>query len=191
MQQRIPEADYSACSIDDLLGHGRAGNLACVAEAFRRLQPHLLFIVTRILVLAEDREDAIQEGFLKVVRGLRHFDAGKNAGKAWICKIIGNHAKDMRRQHEGRRSVQLQDDLPIEGACEDTDPAILVADREELDLCSRQLAAQPSEVRQVLLLRFCEGKTFAKIAEELRLSIPTAFRRCAHGVACMRGSFLA
>jgi len=195
MQQTVSELPTKSeeWSDDDLLARAKAGELFCVAELFKRSRRTLLFCLKGILPNREDREDALQGGLVKVLKSLNEFKEGNNTAKAWVMKIVSNHARDIQRKQLGRwtRKVQWIANLDVEAPGEHTDPAIQAADHEERELISRWLATQSPDVRQVFDLRFGEGKTFSEISQELGFSTTTAYRLVNQGLVTLRSSLLA
>src|SRR5262249_17576009 len=143
-------------SADDLLACARTGQWAEVGAVFERLRPALLSRLKRILYRHEDREDAIQEGFLKVLASLDQFEpgGGRKAALAWVTTIVVNCARDFRRRAQARRlwrALRLED-VGEAVAAGNADPADLAANRELCDLVRRRLSVLEPEARATLTL---------------------------------------
>ncbi len=126
---------------------------------------------------AQLAEDAVQETFLRVWRGMdRAAFADEAHARAWVYRIAVNVCRDMRRsawwRHVDRRVTP--EDLPPPAA--------------EPDAGSRELFAMvadlPETLRQPVLLRYLSGLTAEETARALGISRPTLRKRLRE--ACRR-----
>ncbi len=114
-----------------------------------------------ILGRREDAEDAVQETFLRAVRGLRGF-RGEMGIKAWLTRIGVNVCLEQKRRHRRRPETECLD-LGSEPQCASPEAEIL----ERLSVFEA-LAALPPRGRAVLLLKEREGWTTSEIARATR-----------------------
>lgn len=140
-------------------------------DAFERLYqlhgPKMKSIALNLMGNTHDAEDAVQEAFLKVYRGLANFK-GESAFSTWVHRILVNACYDMRRR--GLRQVDTvapqeeDDDAPIDRA-----PA--PAANQPLRLALEKIVQQLSDAQRVVFLLYeVEGFSHAEIGEMLNIS---------------------
>ena len=140
-------------------------------DAFERLYqlhgPKMKSVALHLMGNTHDAEDAVQEAFLKVYRGIGSFK-GDSAFSTWVHRILVNACYDMRRR--GLRRVDTvapqedSDDEPINRA-----PA--PAANQPLRLALEKCVAQLSEAQRVVFLLYeVEGFSHAEIGEMLNIS---------------------
>lgn len=140
-------------------------------DAFERLYqlhgPKMKSIALNLMGNTHDAEDAVQEAFLKVYRGLAKFK-GESAFSTWVHRILVNACYDMRRR--GLRQVDTvapqaeDDDAPIDRA-----PA--PAANQPLRLALEKIVQQLSDAQRVVFLLYeVEGFSHAEIGEVLNIS---------------------
>jgi len=115
---------------------------------------------------AHDAEDVVQETFLKIHPGIRHFK-GQSAFSTWTYRILVNCCYDLRRKRM-RRQETAEDDLVSEGQSFDA-PAPMHDHplRMVLEKCVAQLTPY---LRSVFLLYEVEGFKHAEIGQMLGIS---------------------
>ena len=115
-------------------------------------------------------EDALQDTFLKVWRGMHRFQARDGSSvRTWITRIAINTCKDYRRSAWLRHvdGTRPPEDLP---------PALqpVTDGQRELFL---DVMALPEKYRQVILLYYYQDMTMAETASALGISRPAVMRR--------------
>jgi RNA polymerase sigma-70 factor (ECF subfamily) len=130
----------------------------------------------------------VQEVFLKVYRGLHHFD-GRSSLNTWIYRIAVNEAHDMRR----RRSRRGHGEVPLDadsaearfrkGRLADYGPSPfdLLARRECPMRLSTALEILNPCYRTAVLLRAVEDLSHQEIAKRLRVTFAIAKYRIFRG----------
>lgn len=114
-------------------------------------------------------EEAVQETWLAVIRGLDRFE-GRSSLRTWVFGILANQARRLavkERRHEGPSvpdEPEREPGMGANGAWEQPptpwgleDPAELLQSRETLAVIETALAGLPEAQRQVVLLRDVEG----------------------------------
>ena len=161
----------------DLVRRARAGD----EDAFAQIVSEHSGIVFRLLasqVGAEHAEDATQEVFLRVHRGLARFRGDARLG-TWIYRIATNVGLQRlrytrRRPLLERLGVGAEPPSPLPG------PDADVGAKERRDALRRALLQLPEGQRAVVSLRM-QGISFAEIAKSLGIRRPTAESRMARG----------
>jgi len=169
-------------SSESAAGRGRASNslpddaalaAACLAgdlRAYERLyQLHgaqMRNLARNLLGARADAEDAVQETFLKIQRGIASF-RGQSSFVTWTFRILVNTCYDARRK-QMRRKEQANDDsehaLPRpELRAPGAHPTLRMA-------LERALAQLTRQQRDVFLLYEVEGFHHAEIAAMLEIS---------------------
>ena len=144
----------------------RAGNLGAYERLYESQSAKMKSIAMNMLGNPQDAEDAVQETFMKVHRGIRYFK-GQSAFSTWVYRILMNSCYDMRRRKMRRQETPEQDLVP-EG--ESFDPPTKGANhplRLALEKCVAQLTPH---LRSVFLLYEVEGFKHAEIGEMLGIS---------------------
>jgi RNA polymerase sigma-70 factor, ECF subfamily len=120
-------------------------------------------------------EDITAEVFLRMVRGLKHYeDRGLPFG-AWLYRIAANLLTEHYRQGK-RMTLSI---LSENERSDDTDPLERLARQEEQQQLSAALQALPAEYQDVLILRFMKNLSHAEVAAILDKS-ETAVRSLQH-----------
>ena len=130
----------------------------------------ICFMYLRDMALAED---AVQETFLKIYRGLADFRGGSSM-KTWVIRIGINTCRDMMRSAWHRhtdRSVSPED-LQI--------PAEDNRDGEEAEALGKAILRLPARYKDVILLYYYQDMNQEEIAEALKTSVSSVSRRLKH-----------
>ena len=80
----------------------RTGSLSAYEQLYQKHGARLKSIALNLLGNVHDAEDAVQEAFLKVHRGIRSFK-GQSAFSTWIYRILLNSCYDLRRKKQRRQ----------------------------------------------------------------------------------------
>ena len=125
------------------------------------------FIYLHDMALAED---AVQETFLKVYKGLPNFH-GDCSFKTWIMKIGLNTCRDMLKsawyQHNDRR-VRPED---LQTAKEEE------PEDEETEALGQAIMKLPPKYKDVIMLYYFQGMGQEETAEALHISMSSVSRR--------------
>jgi RNA polymerase sigma-70 factor (ECF subfamily) len=165
----------------DLLGRLRAGEEAAFAALVRRYQPGLLRLACSMLDSRAVAEEAVQDTWLAVVRGLERFE-GRSTVKTWLFHILANRARSAgRREHWAEQvadsgAVVASDRFGPDGAW--VRPPAPWADEVENRVVAQQLARRarvcladlPVRQRQAVLLRDVEGLSAVEVCSVLGVS---------------------
>ena len=117
-------------------------------------------------------EDAVQETFLKVYKGLDSF-RGESSEKTWIMKIAMNTCWSMN--HSGWARFFNRRVTP------EMLPEAAVPFEEKDDELTRAVIRLPIRLREVILLYYYQGLKVNEIAEALGISQPSVSGRLKRG----------
>lgn len=158
----------------ETIDQARNGDPAALRALLVMRERSILFRAARILNDIRDAEDAAQEVMIVVfnkissLRDAALFDA-------WLGRIIVNicnniHHKNNRRGGE----LNIEDHL---GNIQEEDPGLLpeasAERKEEAAAVRNQIAELPEKRRRAIELYYMENKSYAEIAEELKVAVPT------------------
>jgi RNA polymerase sigma-70 factor (ECF subfamily) len=144
----------------------RAGDESAFAELVRRYQPRLLRLAEATVGNHAVAEEACQDAWLAVVRGVDRFE-GRSTFKTWLFRVLLNRARtSASREHRAGRADGDGDAVErfdANGAW--ADPPVpwseLVDDRLVAEKVAGRvrdlLPSLPDQQRQVVLLRDMEG----------------------------------
>ena len=150
---RLPSAKYD--TEDELLGACRRRELGAFEQLYRTHGARLKSIAYHTVGNRQDAEDAVQETFLKVYRGIDGFQGQSGIG-TWLCRICINVCYDLvrKRKFEADRAEPqpvAQNQLPL---------------RVQLAQALRRIHPR---YRMVFLLFAVEGMRHAEIAAILEI----------------------
>src|ERR1035441_5897324 len=115
--QPLQPEEYS--NENELVAACRRREIRAFEQVYLQHGGRLKSIAWRILGNRPDAEDAVQETFLKLYRGIEAFHAESNLG-TWLCRILINACHDLarkRRRETGPESAErtagLKNQLPL------------------------------------------------------------------------------
>jgi RNA polymerase sigma-70 factor, ECF subfamily len=143
-----------------------AGDLSAYERLYQLQGARMKNLARNLLGSASDAEDAVQDTFLKIQRGIGTF-RGQSAFVTWTFRILVNTCHDLRRSRV-RRKEQTQDDSdPASPIPEPRAPGAHPTLRMALE---RALAMLTEHQREVFLLYEVDGFRHAEIAALLEIS---------------------
>ena len=157
--QNIPESDLIVGCLE--------GNRRMQEELYRRFSPRMYAVCLRYAGNAEEAEDILQEGFIKVFKKLDSFRR-EGSFEGWIRRIFVNTAIEHFRRKRYLMPVTEKEENTIEGKY------LSVLD----DLAARDIMALVQELspgyRTVFNMYVVEGYTHKEIADMLGISEGTS-----------------
>jgi RNA polymerase sigma-70 factor, ECF subfamily len=161
-----PNRTSDTVSEDAALAAGcLAGDLRAYERLYQWQGARMRNLARNLLGSASDAEDAVQDTFLKIQRGIKSF-RGQSAFVTWTFRILVNTCHDLRRSRM-RRKEQTQEDPETAPVREPRAPGAHPSLRMALE---RALAALTQHQRDVFLLYEVEGFRHAEIAGLLEIS---------------------
>lgn len=144
-------------------------------EIFRQYQPQVRALLARALGPGADLDDAVQESFIDIFRGLPRFEGRSGLG-TWIYRVA------LRRGWKcaARRKTRQQREIVNETLVEHTAGSATGSDLQTRELVRRLEAALGElnfEHRSIIALSGLEGLSPAEIAATLGIPVGTVHSR--------------
>jgi RNA polymerase sigma-70 factor (ECF subfamily) len=157
--QALKPEECDASDLRSMVAAARAGDPAALAVLYRRFADTAMAVAYRLLLSRADAEDVVHDLFLGLPEALRKYDE-RGALAAWLKRVTVRLALS-RLRSPSRREVALEEAHAVTTV--PVDPAGRIA-------LSEALAALPTSLRTVLVLKEIEGFSHAEIAGLLGIS---------------------
>ncbi len=144
------------------------GNAAAQKQLYDAYAAQMMGVCYRYTKSAEDAEDVLQEGFIKVFQHLKQYEGAGELG-AWIRKIMVNTALAGLKKNAVYSSELLMPEEHLH-LVSDENPEITIQTKELIDLI-RQL---PSGYQTVFNLYAIDGYSHAEIGKMLGVTEGTS-----------------
>ncbi len=156
-------------------------------ELIRQYEKKVYTLCFRMCGNSEDAEEAAQDTFLALWRGIDRFRQ-ESSLSTWIYRLASNACIDLlRRRKKQGSSLSLDDEeLFLDAVDPAPCPQDAVEHREAQKLLQEGLSALPEEYRKVLILREIEGLSYTEIAESASLELGTVKSRISRGRVLLR-----
>ncbi len=149
-------------------------------EAFaliiERYEAKLLRYIERLGVgVREDREDVLQNAFVKAYKNLNSFDPTLTFS-SWMYRIAHNEAMSFFRARHARPQVILSEEsetLLTELRDDSSDTSALTELRLSSDELAKALTKLEPRYRDALVLRFFEDRSYAEMSDILQVPVGT------------------
>lgn len=160
---------------------------AAFEELIRQYEKKVYTLCFRMCGNSEDAEEAAQDAFLALWRGIDLFRQ-ESSLSTWIYRLATNACIDtLRRRKKQSGSVSLDDEeLFVDAVDTSPQPQETVEHREARKLLQEGLSALPEEYRKVLILREIEGLSYTEIAESASIELGTVKSRISRGRSLLR-----
>jgi RNA polymerase sigma factor (sigma-70 family) len=151
-------------------------NTEQVAALYLQHSEELRCFLVGLLRDSQLAADVLQATFVKMVE--RGGDTQEESRKAWLFRVAYHEAMAIRRRDAGEKVVKrIAEDGgpshdPARGIPEDS-----LIRHESVERVREALEGLPPDQRQIVRMRIYEEKTFAEIADELRIPLGTALGR--------------
>ena len=138
------------------------------AYLIERYEAKLKRYVNRLASFSQEEvEDLLQEIFIKVYKSLNDFDQ-KLKFSSWIYRIAHNQVISRFRYHQARPQAVSFDDDRAANLLSDSEIEVEVDQHLAGEELSRAMAELKPEQRDVLILRFFEGKSYDELSDILK-----------------------
>jgi RNA polymerase sigma-70 factor (ECF subfamily) len=168
----------------------KAGSEDAYAWLIQQFQQPVYSLVYRVLNEPADAADITQEVFLKVFRGIQHFNGGSSL-KTWVYRIALHEASNRRRwwfRHKSREtSLEPLNCEESPSALEERlrdpreSPFDSLAHGEMRARVEAELRQVPEPYRSTVILRDIEELSYEEIAEVTEVSLGTVKSRLTRG----------
>jgi RNA polymerase sigma-70 factor (ECF subfamily) len=168
----------------------KAGSEDAYSWLIQQYQQPVYSLVYRILNEPADAADITQEVFLKIFRGIQHFNGGSSL-KTWVYRIALHEASNRRRwwfRHKSREtSIEPLDwdesATTLEERLRDPreSPFESLAHDEMRERVETELREVPEPYRSTVILRDIEELSYEEIAEVMEVSLGTVKSRLTRG----------
>jgi RNA polymerase sigma-70 factor (ECF subfamily) len=170
---------------EELMAAYVAGDQTAFAELFRRYAPILLRLMQQRISRTQEAEDLVQQTFLQLHRSRHDFRAGARL-RPWLFTI----ALNLRFQHfreSGRRRETPLDITTIElGGDRDPNADLLQEWAEQSREVQLALTKLPPDQRNVIILHWLEGLSFAEVSRTVGASVNAVKVRAHRGYIGLR-----
>ena len=190
VEQALPAASYEAALVAEL----RAGSEEAFAYLLAVYQNPVFNLVAHIVESGTDAADVLQDVFVKVFKGIKHFH-GESSLKTWMYRIAIHEASNHRRSWL-RRQLREVFSLDENGAvtemvlagspAQPETPYQALEQAERQRLVQRALASLAQPYRTVVVLREMEGLAYEEISQVLGISEGTVKSRLKRGRELLR-----
>lgn len=170
----------------------QAGSEEAFTALLEAYQHPVFNLIAHIVENNTDAADVLQDVFLKVFRGIRHFH-GDSSLKTWIYRIAvheaSNHRRSWIRRHR-REPVSLDERTtqPVASLAEERSEtpyqALELSERQAV--VKRALASLAQPYRTVVVLREIEGLSYEEIAKVAGVAEGTVKSRLMRGRELLR-----
>ena len=144
----------------EIIERCRAGDLDAFRQVYNRYGQPLLRTAARILGNPQEAEDAVQETFLKLFRGIGGFRSGSRFS-TYLFQILHNTCMDVLRKRKPAADVE---DMDILGA---------PASHELAHSLARAVDGLPRQMRSCFVLFAVEEYSHEEVADILGVSVGT------------------
>ena len=160
---------------------------AAFEELIRQYEKKVYTLCFRMCGNSEDAEEAAQDAFLALWRGIDRFRQ-ESSLSTWIYRLATNACIDtLRRRKKQSGSVSLDDEeLFVDAVDTSPQPQETVEHRETQKLLQEGLSALPEEYRKVLILREIEGLSYTEISESASIALCPVKSRISRGRSLLR-----
>ena len=125
--------------------------------------------------LNEDREDILQNVFIKAYKNLNSFEQSLSFS-SWIYRIAHNETMSFFRAKHARPQVILSEDgefLLTEIQDIEADTSLLAESRLSQEFLAKAFAELPETYRNALTLRFFEDRSYTEMSDILKVPVGT------------------
>lgn len=192
-------------AIDDWLTAARGGSKEALGQALELCRRYLLLVAERNLDAdlkgKAGASDLVQETFFEAQRDFAQFQGSTEAELlAWLSRLLLNNIANFTRgfRETAKREIGREVSLSPDGssahvgpilAADVPSPSATVSAQEQAEALQRALLRLPEEYRQVIVLRYEDGKTFEEIGPLMNRSPDAARKLWARAMDRLRDEF--
>lgn len=150
----------------DIIDSVAAGDADAFETLVRKYERRVLSTAYRYVGDSTAAEDVAQEVFIKVWRNAKRFK-GKSSFSTWLYRIVVNQCLNYREKRKRAQTAPLNESIEAAGLSPDEE-----YEREKKNRLVRTAVDElPGRQRMALLLSKFEGRSYAEIAEIMKVSL--------------------
>ncbi len=159
-----------APDLSEILERARKGDSAAVEALYRRFARPVYGMCRNLLGSKEAAEDATQEVFMKMQRGVAGYN-GSIPFLNWLFSVTSHHCIDLLRKRSREQGWVTGDELPLERASNPmASPLTEVLVKDKGAHVREAMAQLPVKYRVPLTLQYFGDLKYDEIAERLHLN---------------------
>ncbi|MFN2454572.1 MAG: RNA polymerase sigma factor [Pyrinomonadaceae bacterium] len=175
------EGMNTATSDEQIVARALTGDADAFGEIVRRWERRIYALAYGMLGREDEARDATQDTFVAAFRNLRGF-RGESKVSSWLHRIAVNQCITRQRRAKVRGESSLDEQLETAGdgaffASAVDSPGRVTEARERSEAVRRAVAALPTELRQIIVMKEFEELTFQQIADALDIPLSTVKSR--------------
>jgi RNA polymerase sigma-70 factor (ECF subfamily) len=184
----MSEVSLEQLNDKELVERIKHGNKKAFEILIFRYQPKIKSVVFSLLRNLDDAEDACQEIFEKVIKGINKYK-GNSSFSTWLFRIVINHCKNLRRGlarfkrifiYETGGVIFEEDDGTV-WRISIVDNGNAFETNEIREKVREAIRALPMRYRAAVVLKDIEDISYEDVAEILRCPVGTVKSRVARG----------
>jgi RNA polymerase sigma-70 factor, ECF subfamily len=175
-----------------LISAAKSGDAVAFVELSKRHSNKILRRAYRIVKNWQDAEDVLQESLLRAFLHLKDFEE-RSRFSSWLTRIAINFALMSLRKKRGHIEISMDgisDDQGTRYPWEPKDPAespeCRCSRREREDRLEGAIRHLPPMLRQVVQMKFIDGRSGEEVAQTLGISVPAAKSRLGRAKKALR-----
>jgi RNA polymerase sigma-70 factor (ECF subfamily) len=168
---------------EEMIRRAQQGDTVAFRALVEAYSPGAWRVAQILMTDREQAEDALQEAWIDVWRGLPRYDAARPF-RPWLLAIVGNRCRMLRRR-QTIPTQSLGEDL-ADGLLDPRDTYAEVAAREPDVALQNALGCLAAEARELLKLRYQAELELAEIAEFYGIPLSTVKSRLYRTLAALR-----
>jgi RNA polymerase sigma-70 factor (ECF subfamily) len=164
------------------------GSAEALGRLYDRYAGTVFALARRIVALAEDAEEVVQDVFSQVWRDAPRYDFARATVAGWIVMLARTRAIDRLRSRRARPDVNpvaAPEDASI--AATSASPEALAISADDVRQVRSALEGLPENQRQLVDLAFFKGLTHTEIAETTGIPLGTVKTRLRTAMMALRG----
>jgi RNA polymerase sigma factor (sigma-70 family) len=181
----MPDQTLRTSSEKELIVSANQGNTSALSELYTR---YFQKVVSRCLALVKNRDtahDLAQDVLLKALEKLSSFHV-QASFSTWLYAIATNHCLEYLRREKIHPLLPLEEGLYVSNDApeQDTQPGIDLLEKK----MNRMLEHLSEEERNLLISKYCEGKSIQELQEVHQLSgsaVKMRLKRAKHKLALL------
>lgn len=149
-------------------------------EIVKRWERKIFALCFGMLQREDEAREAAQETFISAYKNLPNF-RGEAKVSSWLHRIAVNQCLTKKRRAKVRAESSLDDETQVSeanfAAPSSFSPGRILEQNERLKMVRQAVAALPTELKEVILMKEFQDMTFQQISETLNLPLSTVKSR--------------